>query len=116
MMQNAKRPPTSSSSEDEAQVPAIMNASNLMAKDEIIEALAQSILPKLTGRIEKLKTANRILNHRLIKAKMIYKRISRECEVFPTCFLSGDDGAMSEDDCHLNVKPDLLKANITTKK
>ena len=52
VMQDAKCPPTPSSSSSESIVALPRTTSTLMAKDEIIEALAKSILPKFTRRIE----------------------------------------------------------------
>ena len=70
------------------------------AKEELIAALTQSFKPKLVDRISQLKMANRSLRLRLSKAKFIYKRIARETESFPSCFISDDDEVMSEDNCH----------------
>ena len=86
------------------------------AKEELIAALTQSFKPKLVDRISQLKMANRSLRLRLSKAKFIFKRITRETESFPSCFISDDDEVMSEDNCHHHITPMFLGKKSHQKK
>ena len=116
-MKNAKPPLSQCSiSSDSVNRKEEHNVHMQAAKDELVNALTRTLQPNLINQLEKYKQANRSLRRRLSKAKFIYKRIARETEVFPSCFLSDDGSMLSEDDCNHKVKHDFAGAKLKPRK